>query len=181
LTKVKEEVMFRLRSLIFATLLFGVSSTVAQTTGLSDSRIAHLVETAREIDLARADMALSKATNSEIKSFAQQIKRDHSTEKAEALESFSQQGVKPEENELSQSLSEVGAERSKELEELSGSAFDKAYLQNEIAYNVFIIGVLEVTALPSIKNPVLKRLIEARLGTFKAHMKDAETLLSNLK
>ncbi len=173
--------MFHLRSVICATLLFGVSSTVAQTTSLNDSRIAHLVETAREIDLARAGMALSKATNSEVKSFAQQIKRDHTTGKAEALESFSQQGVKPEENELSQSLSEAGAERSKELAELSGSAFDKAYLQNEIAYNVFMIGVLEVTALPSIKNPVLKRLIQARLGTFKAHMKDAEAVLSNFK
>jgi putative membrane protein len=178
---VEEKVMFCLRSLIFAAALFAVSTAVAQTTVLSDSSIAHLVDIARDIDVAGADMARNKATNTEIKSFAERIKRDHLTEKAAAIGSLKQQGLKPEGNELSQSLSEVGAERSKELAGLSGPAYDKAYLENEIAYNVFVIGVLEVTALPSAKNPALKRLIEARLEIIKAHKRDAEVILSKLK
>ncbi len=173
--------MPRLRILIIPILLFGVSGALAQTTVLKDSWIAHLVNTARDNDIATADMALSKATSDAIKSLAQQIKRDHSNEKAAELDSLKQMDLKPEDNELSQSLSEVGAEQSKELAALTGPAFDKAYLQNEIAYDVFVIGVLEVTALPSIKNPTLKRLVEARLETFKAHKKAAEAVSSNLK
>jgi putative membrane protein len=173
--------MLILRSAIFTAALFVISSTVAQTTALSDSRIAHLAETASEIDTAMANMALNKASNEEIKSFAQQINRDQVVGKADALSSFHQLGLKLEDNELSKSLSEVGAERSKELAGLSGPAYDKAYLENEIAYNVFVIGVLEVTALPSIKNPGLKRLLEARLEIIKDHKKNAEALLKKLR
>jgi putative membrane protein len=173
--------MSRLRILIFPILLFGVSGAVAQTSALKDSWIAHLVNTARDNDIAAAEMALSKATSDAIKSLAQQIKKDQSSEKTAELESLKQLGLKPEDNELSQSLSEVGAEKSKELAALTGPAFDKAYLQNEVAYNVFVIGVLEVTALPSTKNPALKRLIEARLEILKAHKKNAEDLLSKLR
>jgi putative membrane protein len=178
---VEEKPMFSLRSLILAGALLLSGATLAQTTVLKDSWIVRIADAARDADISAADMAISKAASAAVKSFAEQIKRDHTTEKAAARESFNQLGLKPEDNELSQSLTDVGAEQSKELAGLSGSAFDKAYLQNEVAYNVFVIGVLEVTAIPSIKNSVLKRLVESRLENFKAHKKTAEALLNSLK
>lgn len=169
--------MFDAKTLVVVALMLVNGAAFAESPILKNSWVVHISNTVRDADASAADTAMSKSTNSSVRAFAEQIKRDYSAEK----EHSNQLGLNPENNELSQSLTDVGSERSKELSGLSGSAFDKAYLQNEVAYNVFAIGVFEVTMLPSIKNTRLKRLIESRLALMKSHKKDAETLLEKLK
>jgi putative membrane protein len=89
--------------------------------------------------------------------------------------------VKPEDNDLSESLAGAAAEQQKELSKLSGAAFDKAYAANEVAYDLTVIGALETTLIPSTKNRELKSLLGTRLALFKEHLKRAERLVSQLK
>jgi putative membrane protein len=84
-------------------------------------------------------------------------------------------------NELSESLAGAAAEQQKELSKLSGAAFDKAYAENEVAYHLTVIGALETTLIPSMKNGELKSLLENRLTLFKQHQNDAQQLVSQLK
>jgi putative membrane protein len=72
-------------------------------------------------------------------------------------------------------------EQQKELSKLSGAAFDKAYAEYEVAYYLTVIGALETTLIPSIKNGELKSLLETRLTLFKNHLKRAERLVSQLR
>jgi putative membrane protein len=169
--------MFDARILVLAALTVGNGAAFAESPTLKDSWVAHIANAVRDADTSAADIALSKSANKSVRAFAEQIKRDYSDEKARP----DQLGLSPENNELSQSLTDVGSDRSKELSGLSGRAFDKAYLQNEVAYYVFAIGVMEVTMLPSIKNAGLKQVIESRLVLMKSHKKDAEALLETIK
>jgi putative membrane protein len=175
--------MFRLGSSLFiAALCFAGTSAMAQTTAnLTDPQIAHIAYTAGKIDIAAADLALKKTSNNAVKAFANETLRDHTAVNQKALASLDKLKVKPEDNDLSESLAGAAAEQWKELSKLSGAAFDKAYAENEVAYYLTVIGALETTLIPSMKNGELKSLLETRLTLFKNHHKRAERLVSQLK
>jgi putative membrane protein len=175
--------MFRLRSSLFiAALCFAGASATAQTTAdLTDPQIAHIAYSAGKIDIAAADLALKKTSNNAVRAFANERVRDHTAVNQKALASLDQLKVKPEDNDLSKSLAGAADEQQKELSKMSGAAFDKAYAEYEVAYYLTVIGALETTLIPSIKNGELKSLLETRLTLFKNHLKRAERLVSQLR
>jgi putative membrane protein len=175
--------MFRLGSSLFiAALCFAGTSAMAQTTAdLTDPQIAHIAYTAGQIDIAAADLALNKTHNDAVKTFANEMVRDHTAVNQKALALLDKLKVKPEDNDLSESLAGVAAEQWKELSKLSGAAFDKAYAENEVAYYLTVIGALETTLIPSMKNGELKSLLGTRLALFKEHHRHAEQLVTQLQ
>ena len=67
------------------------------------------------------------------------------------------------------------------LAKLSGKAFDKAYVDNEIAYHKTVNGALQSTLIPSASNAELKSLLETGLKIFQGHQQHAEHVASELK
>ena len=68
-----------------------------------------------------------------------------------------------------------------ELAKLSGSAFDKAYIDNEVAYHKTVNSALENTLIPSATNPELKDLLSSGLKIFQGHEQHAEHVAAELK
>jgi putative membrane protein len=64
---------------------------------------------------------------------------------------------------------------------MSGAAFDRAYVDNEVAYHKAVNGALETTLIPSSKNGELKSLLETGLTLFKEHQAHAEQLAQAIK
>ena len=48
------------------------------------------------------------------------------------------------------------------LKAMDGAEFDKAYIDNEVAYHESVIGALDKVLLPNAKNADLKSLLECR-------------------
>ena len=71
--------------------------------------------------------------------------------------------ITPKDNEISRTLGRMRPPRSKELSSLKGAAFDKAYLDNEVAYNKTVEDVLETLLIPSASNAELKSLLQRGL------------------
>jgi putative membrane protein len=175
--------MFRLGSSLFITVLcFAGTSAMAQSMAKpTDPQIAHIAYTAGQIDIRAADLALKKTQNNAVKTFADEMVRDHSAVNQKALALLDKLKVKPEDNDTSKSLAGAAAKKRQELSKLSGAAFDKAYPQNEVAYHQTVNGALETTLIPSAKNAKLKNLLETGLKLFQEHQKHAEHLVSELK
>ena len=68
-----------------------------------------------------------------------------------------------------------------ELAKLSGAAFDKAYIANEVAYHKLVNSSLETTLIPSSSNAELKSLLQTGLKIFQGHQQHAEHAASMLK
>lgn len=68
----------------------------------------------------------------------------------------------------------------KQLSGLSGSAFDHAFLQHEVAFHKGGIDAVTTTLLPAIKNAEAKDLVTTVAPTFQAHMMAAENLEKKL-
>ncbi|ANM08161.1 hypothetical protein AMC78_PD00653 (plasmid) [Rhizobium phaseoli] len=147
----------------------------------TDPQIAHIAYTAGQIDVTAAEQALKKSKNAEVIEFANTMERDHKAVNDQALALVKKLKVTPEDNKISQSLSAQASKELKTLEALDGAAFDKAYVENEVAYHKSVNSALSTVLIPSAQNKELKSLLETGLTLFKQHQTHAEHLASMMK
>src|SRR3982750_2428126 len=100
----------------------------------SDAQIASIVVTANQVDIDAGKLAESKASNAEVKAFGKQMVTDHTGVNKQASDLVKKLGVTPEDNPTAQSLKSGGADNVKQLRGVKGAAFDKAYIDHEVAY-----------------------------------------------
>ena len=63
---------------------------------------------------------------------------------------------------------------------LTGAAFDKAYVDNEVAFHKTVNSALSTTLIPDAENSELKSLLERGLKVFQSHLEHAERLAQQL-
>jgi putative membrane protein len=170
----------RLGAAIAAATLLS-SAAWAEGAKLTDPQIAHIAYTAGVIDVAAGKQALSKASNKEVKAFADNMVRDHEAVNNLAMDLVKKLNVTPEDNDTSKALSKQAADKSAELGKLNGAAFDKAYVANEVAYHKAVNSALETQLIPSASNPELKSLLQTGLKIFQGHQQHAEHIAARLK
>jgi putative membrane protein len=175
--------MFAIRhSFLLATALsLPASAALAQDAKPTDPQIAHIAYTAGQIDIQAAELALKKTHNKAVKGFAEEMARDHAAVNKQALALVKKLNVTPEDNATSKSLAEAAAAKREELSGMSGSAFDKAYAQNEVAYHQTVNGALKSVLIPNAENGDLRNLLQTGLKLFQEHEHHAEHLVSELK
>src|SRR5262245_21410519 len=118
------------------TLLFVTAAASAvQAAKPTDPQIAHIAYTAGQIDVEAAKQALDKSKNNDVRAFAQQMVGDHTMVNNQALALVKKLNVKPEDNPTSQGLTKQADATRNKLASLNGAAFDKAYVDNEVAYH----------------------------------------------
>ncbi|MGG7576785.1 DUF4142 domain-containing protein [Rhizobium sp. Nf11,1] len=157
------------------------TASIAADAKPTDPQIAHIAYTAGQIDVTAAEQALKKSKNAEVIEFAKTMERDHKAVNDQALALVKKLKVTPEDNKISQSLSTQASKELKTLEGLDGAAFDKAYVENEVAYHKSVNDALAKVLIPSAQNKELKSLLETGLTLFKQHQTHAEHLASMIK
>ena len=147
----------------------------------TDPQIAHIAYTAGNIDVAAAKQALARSHNKAVRAFARQMVRDHQAVNGKALALVKKLHVTPENNDTSKGLTKAAVATRAKLSHLSGRAFDKAYIDNEVAYHKTVNGALEGTLIPSANNGELKSLLETGLTLFREHQAHAEQVAKSFK
>ena len=169
---------------VFGAALIAASlgtASIAADAKPTDPQIAHIAYTAGQIDVTAAEQALKKSKNAEVIEFAKTMERDHKAVNDQALALVKKLKVTPEDNKISQSLSTQASKELKTLDALDGAAFDKAYVENEVAYHKSVNDALAKVLIPSAQNKELKSLLETGLTLFKQHQTHAEHLASMIK
>jgi putative membrane protein len=77
---------------------------------------------------------------------------DHTAVNDQALALVKKLNVKPEDNPTSQSLTQAADAERKKLAGLDAAAFDKAYVDNEVAYHKTVNEALSKTLIPDAQN-----------------------------
>jgi putative membrane protein len=161
-----------------AVLLVG-STAYAQ--GVDDAQIASIVVTANQVDIDAGKLASSMAANGDVKKFGEQMVTDHTGVNKQATELATKLKVTPKDNPTSESLKSGGAENVANLKKLKGAAFDKAYVDHEVAYHQQVIDALDKTLIPNASNAELKALLVKVRPAFVAHLEHAKHVQSSLK
>lgn len=143
---------------------------------LSDPEICSIVLTTDQIDIDYAAIAKEKSTNEEVLKFAETMAKDHQSVNDQAVALATKLGVTPQDNAVTQSLLAGAADTKALLNSKSGADFDKAYIDNEVAYHKAAIDLLENRLIPEATNAELKSLLQAGLPIFKQHLAHAEMI-----
>ena len=169
----------RKTGIIVASALF-LAAAGAFAQAPNDAQIAHIVVTANTVDIDAGKLAESKSTNADVKAFGQRMVTDHTGVNKSATELVTKLKVTPEDNPTSQALKKGGEDNLANLKKLSGAAFDKAYIDHEVAYHEQVLGAVDKTLIPNAKNEELKALIVKVRPAFVAHLEHAKQLQSKM-
>lgn len=177
--------MLKLIPLIAAIAALATVTTLhAQTNTAAppnDAQIAMIAVVANGVDVDAGKLAAEKSTNKTVKEFAETMIRDHTAVNAKATALAKKLGVTPEESATSKSLKADGDKMLAKLKGMSGAEFDKAYVDNEVAYHEAVIGVVTKTLIPNTKNAELKSLLESAGPIFTSHLEHAKHLQQTMK
>ena len=163
-----------------AASLFLVAASAQDKGAPSDPQIAGIVVAANQIDIDAGKLAKSHTKNKEVSKFAQQMITDHTAVNKQAGALAKKLGVKPEDSPTSQSLKTGAAGNTKNLKGLKGAAFDKAYVDHEVAYHQQVLDAIDKVLIPSAKNAELKDLIVKVRPAIAAHLDHAKMIQSDL-
>lgn len=173
--------MKSITSLPAALLALGVAAgAMAQGGSPSDAQIAAIVVTANQVDIDAGTLAKTKAHAKEVREFAQRMITDHTGVNKSATELVEKLHVTPETNPTSQSLQQGGDQNLSTLRKLKGAAFDKAYVDHEVAYHEAVLSAVDKTLIPSAHNAELKALLVKVRPAFVAHLDHAKQIQATL-
>lgn len=176
----KVKVKNTLHALLLPMAMIATDLSPAAAQGLDDAAIAHIAVTANQLDVTAAEQALEKATDSAVRGFAETMIRDHRGVIGQAAALAERLGVTPKNNEHSRALSGQAAEVRAELAHLHGPAFDRAYMENEVAFHETVIHAVEQNLVPNTSNAELRQLLEAVLPALRTHLEHAKQLSAEL-
>jgi putative membrane protein len=164
----------------FASLLFAAAPAVSAQ-AVNDAQIASIVVTANQVDIDAGNLATSRSSNDDVKAFGRLMVTDHTGVNKSATELAAKLKVTPQDNATSKSLKADGRKNIAHLKTLEGAAFDKAYIDREVAYHQQVIDALEKTLIPGATNGELKALLVKVRPAFVAHLEHAKHLQASLK
>jgi putative membrane protein len=152
----------------------------ASAQSVTDPQIASIVVTANQVDIDAGKLAKSMASNADVKKFADQMITDHTGVNKSAVDLVTKLKVTPEDNPTGQSIKKGGDENIANLKTLKGAAFDKAYIDHEVAYHQQVLDAIDKTLIPSATNAELKALLVKVRPAFVAHLEHAKHVQSSL-
>lgn len=157
---------------LVVSLCLTAASVRAQT--VTDAQIAAIVVAANQVDIDAGTLAASKASKENVKGFAQVMVIDHTDVNKQATDLVASLTVTPQDNPTSQSLKTGGEKNVAHLKTLSGAAFDKAYIDQEVTYHDLVLNALDKTLIPNAQNAELKALLVKVRPTFVRHLEHAK-------
>ncbi len=152
----------------------------ASTPHLTDPEIAHVAVTANSIDSAAARFALTKTTNDQVKAFANTMITDHTSVNQQAVALATRLHVTPADNATSRSLKQGANQAHANLARLRGAAFDKAYMDREVAYHQAVLDAIDKVLIPQSQNADLKQLLTNVRPAVATHLAHARELRASL-
>jgi putative membrane protein len=147
---------------------------------VTDPQIAAIVVAANDVDIAAGRLAQERGSNAQVKEFAQRMVTDHTGVNKAATDLVTRLNVTPEGNATSQKLSSDGEASRTRLQGLSGAEFDRAYVDQEVAYHQAVLDAIDQTLIPSAQNAELKALLEQTRPAVAAHLQHAQQIQGTL-
>jgi putative membrane protein len=157
------------------------TAQAAQAAAVTDPQIAAIVVAANNVDIDAGKLAQGKAASPRVKEFAQTMIRDHTAVNKAATDLVTRLKVTPEENPTSRSLTDGGASNVQALQGQSGAAFDKAYMDHEVAYHQQVLDAIDHTLVPGAQNVDLKKLLQDTRPAVAHHLDMARQIQGSLE
>ena len=174
-------------ALVGAVTLLAARPAVAQASApaakpaIDDPTIVAIFDAANTWDIEAAQVALAKSHSKDVRSFAQMMAHDHKAVRQMGRDLAKKLKVTPTPPGKDFALYQAHLAAMKTLRSTKrGAAFDKAYIDNEVAFHQAVIDAVTTTLLPATQNAELKQLETTVAPNFQAHLLAAKKLQGEL-
>jgi putative membrane protein len=168
--------MMKLSGVVGLAAALSLTAGYAHAQAINDAQVASIVVTANQVDIDAGKLASTRASSPEVRKFAELMVTDHTGVNKAATDLATKLKVTPQDNATSQSLKAGGEKNLDTLKTLNGAAFDKAYVDHEVAYHQQVLDALDKTLIPGASNAELKALLVKVRPAFVAHLEHAKKL-----
>lgn len=166
------------QTLAVAGALALAAPATAQT--ITDAQIAAIVVTANQVDVDAGTLAAARASNADVRKFAQLMVTDHTGVNKAAIDLATRLEVTPEPSDTSRAIKAGGDRNLAKLKTLKGAEFDRAYVDHEVAYHQQVLDALDKVLIPGASNAELKTLLVKVRPAFVAHLEHAKQVQASL-
>lgn len=164
-----------------ATPLTASAQAAPAAGALNDPTIVAIFDAANTWDIEAAGIALKHTHNKDVRNFAKMMQRDHKAVRQMGRDLAKRLHVTPTPpgKDFAMYKDHVAA-MSTLRSTKHGAAFDKAYIDNEVAYHQAVINAVTTTLLPATQNADVKALETKVAPSFQAHLAAAQALQTKL-
>jgi putative membrane protein len=157
----------------------GMSSKPPAPT-VSDANIAAIVVAANTADIDNGKQAQLKSKDAMVKAFAKQMIADHSSTNDKAVALAKKLNLTPEDNDTSRGIKAGQDSIRTALKAMSGSAFNKAYIDNEVSYHQTVLNAIDTVLIPNAQNAELKQLLTDVRPVIAEHLDHAKLIQTKI-
>jgi putative membrane protein len=143
---------------------------------LDDPTIVAIFDAANTWDIETGNIAAKKGSSKAVRDFGAMLARDHTTVRQQGRDLTTKLGVTPTPPK-DFAMAKDHASAVARLNAASGTAFDRTFLDHEVAYHKAVLDAVTTTLLPALKNQEVKDLVNKVAPAFQAHMLAAQNLL----
>jgi putative membrane protein len=161
---------------IAAAPLAFASPAAAQASKLDDPTIVAIFDAANSWDMESGALAAKKGTTKEVRDYGAMIARDHQAVRQMGRDLAKKLSVTPTAPK-NFGMAKDHATAMATLKSAQGKAFDRAFLQHEVAFHKAVMDAMDSTLLPSLQNQEVKDLVKKVEPAFNAHMLAAQNIL----
>ncbi|HVW29115.1 MAG TPA: DUF4142 domain-containing protein [Polyangiaceae bacterium] len=163
----------------------------AGVTAFSAAEWIGLLDTVNGGEVSQGELAQTKASASDVKSFAAEMVADHTAGLEKDKSTATALGVTPEQTKVSANLKAQSDATISSLGTVSASAFDRAYMQAQVTQHAAVLSLLDVGILsmggsPDASTPdgsaatPLLTLLEQTRAIVREHLNMANSIVSGL-
>ena len=167
-----------MRNLLFLAVgLAGSAFTAAeQKIGIDDAQIAHVVISANDVTVEASKLAQLKSSSEEIKAFAHQMIRKHSNVNKAVVELTTRLELTSRDSPISQELRADGENRLAGMKGASSDEFDKAYIDQVVAFHQNLLYLIDNTLMSNVTNQELAALLFDLFAPLSDHLERAQQI-----
>jgi len=147
---------------------------------LTDGNIVAIFVAANNADVKNGQQAKGKSKNKQVKDFANRMIQDHTAANKQATDLAGKANITLEDNDASKQLTSDTDAMRDSLGKMTGSAYDKNYIDDEVAIHEKVLGTLDNTLIPNAQNPDLKTLLTQARAIVSSHLEHAKSIQSQM-
>ncbi|MPY66331.1 DUF4142 domain-containing protein [Deinococcus sp. SDU3-2] len=164
--------MLRSSALVLLPLALGSCTMMAPNATTVDGLFLQSVTGSNLFEIQSSQVALNRSTNAQVRTFAQQMINEHTTAQAQVAALASARGVP-----LPKALPPELQLKVNTLNTLTGSAFDVAYLREQVLGHQFTISIFQNEQTAG-RDAGVVAFATQNLPLIERHFQEAQTLLA---
>ena len=146
----------------------------------SDPHVVGIVAAANQGEIDQGNAAASRATNPDVRAFAQMMVTDHTTALGAIRDTSARAGIMQTDNDTTAALQRTSRETITNLATYSGAEFDRQYMQTQINLHQWLLTALDQHLIPLSTNRDLRSLLETQRVSVAAHLEQARAIHGRL-